>query len=186
MNEYFFNQLYFLHQATTNNLILSLGLINSQLVYILTNFIMEVHVIAVGKSNDNEINQLVDRYSKRIAQFTKFQFHVLGQDSKGQRLNRRMTKLNKNAFFISLDSTGQQLSSREFADLLKSKTNHSYNKIIFLIGGPFGLLSDPPRQTHLSLSFSKMTLTHQLIRVILLEQIYRAFTIIGNHPYHHG
>ncbi len=146
---------------------------------------MELHVIAVGKSNDNEINQLVDRYSKRIAQFTKFQLHLLGLDPKGQKLNRLMIKLNKNSFFISLDDTGQQLNSREFANLLKSKANLSYHKLIFLVGGPFGLLPDLQRHTHFSLSFSKMTFTHQMIRVILLEQIYRALTILSNHPYHH-
>lgn len=147
---------------------------------------MEIHVIAIGKSKDNEINQLVARYSKRISQFTKFQFHLLGEKPKKQNIIRLINKFDKNAFFISLLDTGQHLNSTQFADLLKSKSTISYNKMVFLIGGPYGILPDLQKQSHFNLSFSKMTFTHQMIRVILLEQIYRAFTIIKNHPYHHG
>ncbi|MCY4160682.1 MAG: 23S rRNA (pseudouridine(1915)-N(3))-methyltransferase RlmH [Flavobacteriaceae bacterium] len=147
---------------------------------------MEIHVIAFGKSNDIEMNQLVTRYSKRISRFTKFYFHVMGEKSKRQKIHQLIRKTTKKTFFVSLVDTGQQLDSKEFAHLLQSKRLLSYHQIIFLIGGPYGLLPYLQKESHYHLSFSRMTLTHQMIRVILLEQIYRALTILGNHPYHHG
>ena len=95
-----------------------------------------------------------------------------------------LKKINEKDFVILLDEKGKEYTSVQFADLMNSLMVRGLSKVVFIVGGAFGVSEDVRKRSNLILSFSKFTLTHQMIRLFLLEQLYRAMTIIRNEPYH--
>ncbi|MCY4562719.1 MAG: 23S rRNA (pseudouridine(1915)-N(3))-methyltransferase RlmH [Flavobacteriaceae bacterium] len=147
---------------------------------------MEIHVFAIGKSNDLVINQLIGRYEKRISRYQKLHYHTIDEAMSDRKTKKLFSKIMINAYIITLTEKGKRLNSLEFSKFLYSQSMMSYRRILFFIGGPYGLSSQFEQKSHYDLSLSAMTFTHQMCRVLLLEQIYRAHTIFNNHPYHHG
>ena len=153
---------------------------------------MEIKLIVVGKTKNHELIKLIGNYVKRINFFNKFQIiEVNSIKSKKNNENEIkkiegeniLKKTKNNDLLFLLDEKGENYSSRKFADFLKMKLKES-KTIIFVIGGAFGFSKEVYAKSNGLISLSKMTFSHQIIRLFFTEQLYRAFTILNNHPYH--
>ncbi len=138
---------------------------------------LHIQIIQVGKTKDVYFKEAENEYVKRLSRYGKITVDTVEEDDK------ILSRVNKDSYVIALVIEGRQFSSEEFAEKLRDigKKGH----VTFVIGGPHGLPAEVIKACNFSLSFSKMTFTHQMIRVILLEQIYRACTIIEGKKYHY-
>jgi len=143
---------------------------------------MEIKVICIGKTKESYLQQGIRKYLERISHYVTIQLFEL-KPEKNQKLAEKTRKLIQ-GYTILLDVFGQELSSEEFATLIQEKINQGCPEIDFLIGGYSGLPTLPEELIDLRISLSRCTFTHQLIRLLLLEQVYRSFTIMKGHPYH--
>lgn len=158
---------------------------------------MGITVISVGKIKEKYLTMAIDEYSKRLSKYCKLSF-IQVQDEKtpdnvSETVNNKIKKIEgerilKNikdsAYVIALAIEGKQLSSEQLASTLDNLAVTGKSDIVFVIGGSLGLSSQVLSRADYLLSFSKMTFPHQLMKVILLEQIYRSYRIIKNEPYH--
>ena len=153
---------------------------------------MEIKLIVVGKTKNHELINLISNYVKRINFFNKFQ--IIEVNSIKTKKNSEneikkiegeniLKKIKNNDLLFLLDEKGKNYNSRKFADFLKIKLKES-KTIIFVIGGAFGFSKEVYAKSNGLISLSKMTFSHQIIRLFFTEQLYRAFTILNNHPYH--
>ena len=157
---------------------------------------MNIKLIAVGKLKEKFFKEAVSEYSKRLSRFGKLEIAELADEKipdnpsekqiemiKEKEGRAILSQLRENTYFIALCIEGKELSSEEFAEKLSSlsmQTGH----ITLAIGGSLGLSDEVKKRADMHLSFGRMTLPHQLMRVVLLEQIYRAFKINANESYH--
>jgi 23S rRNA (pseudouridine1915-N3)-methyltransferase len=151
---------------------------------------MQINIIAIGKFRNNCPNQkLFLDYIKK----TRWKIKLIELDKKisgsVMEIKKREAQLiakniSKNSKIILLDEIGENLSSEEFAQKIKNFQNHSVQNIYFIIGGANGVDEEIKKLAHLKIAFGKMTFPHMMIRPMLAEQLYRAFLIIENHPYH--
>ena len=153
---------------------------------------MEIKLLVVGKTKNKELISLISNYVKRIKLYNKFQIiEVSSTKSKKNNENEIkkieseniLKKVKNNDLLILLDEKGNNYNSREFANFVKIKTQEN-KTIIFVIGGAFGFSNELYSKSNGSISLSNMTFSHQIIRLFFAEQLYRAFTILNNHPYH--
>lgn len=158
---------------------------------------MNIDILCVGKIKEKYLRDAVDEYSKRLSRYCKINIVEVNdektpdegidsleekvRETEGERLARY---LKDNAFIVTLEIEGSQLSSPELAKKIGDIAVSGRSHIQFIIGGSLGLSKDIIKRADMHLSFSQMTFPHQLMRVILLEQIYRAFKINANEPYH--
>ncbi len=155
---------------------------------------MSLHFWMIGKTKESYLQSGMDEYQKRVLRYTKMEQLVIPDvknaaklpvsDLKKQEAQLVLKQLQPNDFLILLDENGQQFSSRDFAKLIEGKLNQSAHRTIFLIGGAFGFDDSLYEKCQLKISLSKMTFSHQLIRLIFWEQLYRAFSILHGLPYH--
>ena len=157
---------------------------------------LTINIICVGKLKESFFKEAVDEYSKRLSRYCKLEITELPDEKipnnpnekqieqiKEKECNNILSHIKKDSYIISLDLTGKQISSEELSltlDSLSLSTSH----ITFIIGGSLGLTKEVLTCSNSILSFSKMTFPHQLIRIFLLEQIYRAFKISNGEAYH--
>ncbi|NDO18255.1 23S rRNA (pseudouridine(1915)-N(3))-methyltransferase RlmH [Lachnospiraceae bacterium MD329] len=157
---------------------------------------MNINVICVGKIKEKYFTDAITEYSKRLSRFVKLNIIEVADEKipdnasakemeivKKKEGERILSKLPANSFAVTLCVEGKELSSTEFATKLSDISMTSSN-ITFIIGGSLGLSDDVKSASQLRLSFGRITLPHQLIRVVLLEQLYRAFKINNNETYH--
>jgi len=143
-----------------------------------------IKIIAVGNLKERYLKEAQKEYTKRLTKYTKVEIIEIKETNKKDETKEIISKLNKNDYNILLDINAQQLTSIEFSqEIEKINTYHSSN-IIFIVGGSNGVEEEIKEYINNELSFSKMTFPHQLFRINLLEQIYRAYKIINNEPYH--
>lgn len=155
---------------------------------------MNIKIIAVGKIKEQYMKDALKEYEKRLSPFCNFSIievnaeqindEFLYEKYKELEADRILDSIKNNSFVITLEIKGKSLSSEEFALKIKQISNDGINDVVFVIGGANGLHSKISEISNLKLSFSKMTFTHQMIRLLLSEQIYRAFKINSNEPYH--
>ena len=158
---------------------------------------MNIDIICVGKIKEKYLTDAINEYSKRLSRYCKLSIIELKDektpDGESAALDEKIKQiegerilkvLDDNAFIFVLDLKGRELSSTLFADRIDKLTVNGYSRIQFIIGGSLGLSDHVVKRADFLLKFSEMTFPHQLMRVILLEQIYRAFRIINNEPYH--
>ena len=158
---------------------------------------MNVDIICVGKIKEKYLRDAVEEYSKRLSKYCRINIIEVNDektaDGQGEALNIRVRKLEgeriirylrDDAFKVTLEIEGKQLDSLELADKINRLGIDGVSRIQFIIGGSVGLDETVTEKSDMGLSFSKMTFPHQLMRVILLEQIYRSYRIITNEPYH--
>ncbi len=138
---------------------------------------MHIRIAAVGKVKNQASKEMIQEYVKRISAHAKLDIVEI-KDSTKEQEGKDLLKKTENTKRFVLSSEGRQLSSEKFAGLIKNQQS-----ISFIIGGPTGL-SDEIKESGVLISFSLMTFPHELCRVMLTEQIYRAFMILTNHPYH--
>lgn len=148
-------------------------------------------IVAVGKVKEKFLTEGILEYSKRINAFDKFQITEVKEfNQKDIKRNMQdeakaiLQEITDKDFVITLEIKGKTLSSEELADEITKIKNYHSTSLVFVIGGSNGLDQEVINRSNFHLSFSKMTFPHQLMRLILVEQIYRAFTIINNQEYH--
>jgi len=145
---------------------------------------MKIKIAWIGKSKEPAIQSLTDDYLKRISRYSDAVGLVLKDEGAILALARGERQKERHKLIL-LDSRGKQFSSEELAELLDRDQQQAL-PLLFAVGGADGFSEAARRQASLVLSLGKITLPHELARVVLLEQIYRAFTILKNHPYHLG
>jgi 23S rRNA (pseudouridine1915-N3)-methyltransferase len=148
---------------------------------------MRLHVAWIqakpGKDKSREIAALTTEYLKRIGKYATIETHELPNEPA---LFKQRDKLSGARVLVLLDSRGKQMSSEELAQFIASHQTRGTQQLLFAIGGADGFSAEARKSADVQLSLGKMTLPHELARVVLLEQLYRAFTILQGHPYHKG
>ena len=148
---------------------------------------MKFKFVWVGKTRDANWKALQDEYLQRLSHFVKFEIAEVrdaqGAGSPDIEGNDLLAKVNQNSFVTLLDVKGRHLSSHELASELEKWQDRGYKEVAFIIGGAKGVSSKVAERADLKLSLSFLTFTHETARVILIEQLYRAFTIIKGFPY---
>ena len=158
---------------------------------------MKIKVVTVGKLKEKYLKDGIAEYSKRISRFAKLEMIELADEktpdkaseSENQKIleiegQRILSKVSDRDFVIVLAIEGKTLSSEEFSKQLEEASIKGFSTLTFIIGGSLGLAQDVKKRSNLSVSFGRLTLPHQLMRLVLVEQIYRAFTIQQGSPYH--
>lgn len=147
---------------------------------------MKMKIVTIGKLKEKFLIDGVNEYLKRLKPFSKIEICEIPEcktvEDEGQKL---LSNVLRDSFLIVLDVVGEMLSSEKFAEKISELNLHGVSDITFIIGGAFGLSDEVRRAADFRLSFSKMTFTHQMARLILVEQIYRAFKINRGEPYHY-
>ncbi|HAD13184.1 MAG TPA: 23S rRNA (pseudouridine(1915)-N(3))-methyltransferase RlmH [Saprospirales bacterium] len=154
---------------------------------------MKVELWAIGKTNEKYLEAGISLFEKRLKNYLPFTLLILpdvkvkSNDSdtlKKEEGKLILSKLAPDDWLVLLDEHGQQLSSMELSKWMEKRLGDSRRKMIFLIGGAFGFSPDVYTRSNESLALSKMTFSHQMVRLFCLEQLYRAMTILKNEPYH--
>ncbi len=156
---------------------------------------MQIKLITVGKTDSRAIQDLIDEYIKRLNFYVKFDFEVIPDLKNTKSLSEAtqkekegeliLKKIQHSDELILLDENGKQYTSIDFSDYLQKKMNSGLKQLIFVIGGPYGFSQTVYQRANGKISLSKMTFSHQMVRAFFIEQVYRAFTILRNEPYHH-
>ncbi|MBI5065145.1 23S rRNA (pseudouridine(1915)-N(3))-methyltransferase RlmH [Candidatus Woesearchaeota archaeon] len=143
---------------------------------------MKLRLISIGTIKEPFAKEWINEYLKRFTKYCNLEFLEIKESNKKQEGEELLKRIKDNDFVVVLDMAGKQLSSEELSEVIKREIMQK--NISFIIGGPEGLSEEVISKAHLKLSFSRMTFTHQMIRLFLIEQIYRAFTIIKGEKYH--
>ncbi|QDP41986.1 23S rRNA (pseudouridine(1915)-N(3))-methyltransferase RlmH [Radiobacillus deserti] len=158
---------------------------------------MKITIIAVGKLKEKYLKQGIQEYVKRLGAYANIDIIELPDekapenmsDAEAEEVKRKegdriLSKISTDTYIISLEIMGEMLTSEELARKMDNLATHGKSKIAFVIGGSLGLSKEVTDRSDFALSFSKMTFPHQLMRLVLVEQVYRAFRINRGEPYH--
>jgi len=156
---------------------------------------MTIKLLAIGKTDHKALEQLITEYQKRLKHYIKFELEIIPDIKNVKNLSETqqkekegeliLKKLSSTDVLVLLDENGNQHSSLDFSRYLQKKMNSGIKQLVFVIGGPYGFSNSVYQKAQGKISLSKMTFSHQMIRLFVVEQIYRAFTILKNEPYHH-
>ena len=156
---------------------------------------MTIRLLTIGKTDSKQLEELISIYEKRLSHYVKFEFDIIPDIKNSKNLSEEQQKqkegelilkqVTPSDFLIVLDENGKQFSSVEFSNLLQKRMNSGIKNLVFVIGGPYGFSNEVYLRANSKISLSKMTFSHQMVRLFVVEQIYRAFTILKNEPYHH-
>ena len=156
---------------------------------------MTIKLIAIGKTDNKQLQQLIDAYQKRLGHYIKFIFEIIPDIKNSKNLSEMqqkqkegaliLNKVNTSDVLVLLDENGKQLDSVAFSNYLQKHMNSGIKQLVFVIGGPYGFSEEIYKKAQGKLSLSKMTFSHQMVRLFFIEQLYRGFTILKNEPYHH-
>ena len=156
---------------------------------------MKIKLLAIGKTDDKNLQVLIAAYEKRLKHYIRFESEIIPDIRNVKNLSQKEQKekegiliLKKISPFdqlILLDEKGKEYSSLNFSKFLQKKMNSGIKQMVLVIGGPYGFSDKVYQKATGKISLSKMTFSHQMIRLFVVEQIYRAFTILKNEPYHH-
>jgi len=151
---------------------------------------MKIQILGIGKVREQHYKEGIQFYLKRLRPYCPIQIREVSKEKSGSEsgLEQAYSSLKKEYMSaevrVALDQRGESMTSEDFAGWLQKVTNRGVHRVSFLLGGPNGLPGSAIRDSSEVLSMSSMTLPHQMARLLLLEQIYRAFTIIRGQPYH--
>jgi 23S rRNA (pseudouridine1915-N3)-methyltransferase len=156
---------------------------------------MKLHLISVGKTKESYLRDGEDEYLKRLQKFGSLDWAIIPDfkrhsgmsstqlaDKEGRAI---LERIQAGDTVILLDERGKQFSSLDLSGWMEQQLMQTPKRLVFVIGGPYGFSSEVYARADSKLSLSKLTFSHQMVRMIFLEQLYRAFTIIHNQPYHH-
>ncbi|RRQ48248.1 23S rRNA (pseudouridine(1915)-N(3))-methyltransferase RlmH [Maribacter algicola] len=156
---------------------------------------MTIKLLAIGKTDSKELQKLISIYHQRLNHYVKFEMEIIPDLKKTKSLSEDQQKIKEGELILKslsstdvlilLDENGKQHSSVEFSNYLQKKMNSGLKQLVFLIGGPYGFSEEIHKKSLGKISLSKMTFSHQMVRLFFIEQLYRAFTILRNEPYHH-
>lgn len=157
---------------------------------------MQIRLLAIGKTDNKTLQALTQVYIDRLKRYVRFDFTAIPdiknrnklsfEQQKSQEGDLILKQLKTSDYVVLLDETGRQYTSEEFAAYLQKRMNSGIKNLIFVIGGPYGFSESIYKRANAQLSLSKMTFSHQMIRLFFAEQLYRGFSILNNEPYHHS
>ena len=156
---------------------------------------MSIRLLAIGKTDNKALQTLIDDYTKRLSFYVKFDLEIIPDIKNVKNLSEAqqkekegeliLSKITPTDHLILLDENGKTFSSVGFSDFLQKKMNAGTKTLVFVIGGPYGFSETVYQKAQGKVSLSEMTFSHQMVRLFVIEQIYRGFTILRNEPYHH-
>ena len=156
---------------------------------------MNIRLIAIGKTDNKDLQSLINEYTKRLSFYVKFELQIIPDIKNVKNLSEAqqkekegeliLAKIGPTDQLILLDENGKTFSSVGFSDYLQKKMNAGIKTLVFVIGGPYGFSETVYQKAQGKVSLSEMTFSHQMVRLFVIEQIYRGFTILQNEPYHH-
>lgn len=156
---------------------------------------MKIELILVGKTSKSYFQDAIEEYVKRISRYISFDVKIIPDLKNSKNLSEKQIKelegvavlkqIDSSDYVVLLDDKGKSFTSKEMAIWLEQKQAQSIKKMVFVIGGAHGFSADVYTRTNEKISLSKLTFSHQIVRPIFLEQLYRCFTIINGEPYHH-
>ena len=156
---------------------------------------MNIELIVVGKTDSREVEALVEMYAKRVNHYCKFSITTIAdvRNTRNMAASRQkqlegeaiMRLITEGDYVVLMDERGQQYTSMEYAQWLQKRMLSGVKRLVLVIGGPYGFSEEVYARANYKISLSRMTFSHQIVRAIFAEQIYRAFTILNNEPYHH-
>lgn len=156
---------------------------------------MKILLIVIGKTDLEWLRTGIDLYTDRISRFVQFEIQVIPDLRNTRNMEPAVQKVREGESILKLlqpsddvfllDDKGREMSSPELAQWLEKRMAQSSKRLVFIIGGPYGFSADVYNRVPSRISLSRMTFSHQMVRLIFVEQLYRAFSIINNLPYHH-
>ena len=156
---------------------------------------MKIKLIAIGKTDDKNLQVFMNVYHNRLKHYINFQLEIIPDIKNAKNLSQAqqkekegeliLKKLSTTDQLILLDEKGKEFRSIEFSKYLQKKMLSGIKQLVFVIGGPYGFSDAVYKKATGKISLSKMTFSHQMIRLFVIEQLYRGFTILKNEPYHH-
>lgn len=156
---------------------------------------MKITLLSVGKTDDPLFSQIFEEYSKRVNFYTPFELKIIPDIKNAKNLSEKEQKKQEGEKLLKwvqpsdcvvlLDDKGKQYSSVEFARYIEKKSLAAVKRLVFVVGGPYGFSEEMRERANETVSLSRMTFTHQMVRLVFTEQLYRAMTILRNEPYHH-
>jgi len=156
---------------------------------------MNIKFLAIGKTDDERLKSMVADYVKRLKHYLPFEMEVVPDLKNNKNLSEIqqkeaegkliLSRLALSDYVVLLDEKGKSFSSVGFSDWMQKQLLAGRKNLIFLIGGPYGFSEEIYRRAQSNISLSEMTFSHQMVRLIFIEQLYRACTILKNEPYHH-
>jgi len=156
---------------------------------------MNIKLLTIGKTDNKNLQALIEEYTKRLSFYVKFDLEIIPDIknvknmSEAQQKEKEgeliLSKITSTDHLIILDENGKEFSSVGFSDFLQKKMNAGIKTLVFVIGGPYGFSETVYQKASDKISLSQMTFSHQMVRLFVIEQIYRGFTILRNEPYHH-
>lgn len=156
---------------------------------------MKATLVCIGKTDENFVKTGIENYVKRLKHYIHFDISVIPDIKNAKHLTQDQQKIKEGElilkqigntdYIVLLDERGKAFRSVEFSKFLEKKMVASVQHIVFIIGGPYGFSDEVYRRADQQLSLSKMTFSHQMVRLFFIEQLYRAFTILRGEPYHH-
>ncbi|MGB5555365.1 MAG: 23S rRNA (pseudouridine(1915)-N(3))-methyltransferase RlmH [Flavobacteriaceae bacterium] len=156
---------------------------------------MTIKLIAIGKTDRTPLQQLITEYENRLKHYIRFELEIIPDlknsknrseaEQKQKEGELILKKVTATDVLILLDEKGKHYTSLEFSAFLQKKMNAGIKQLVLVIGGPYGFSEALYQKAVAKISLSKMTFSHQMVRLFVVEQIYRGFTILRNEPYHH-
>ena len=156
---------------------------------------MNIRLLTIGKTDNKSLQTLIDDYTKRLSFYVKFDLEIIPDIKNVKNLSEAqqkekegeliLSKITPTDHLILLDENGKTFSSVGFSDFLQKKMNAGTKTLVFVIGGPYGFSETVYQKAQGKVSLSEMTFSHQMVRLFVIEQIYRGFTILRNEPYRH-
>lgn len=157
---------------------------------------MTIKLLAIGKTDQKSLQNLIDDYKKRLGFYIRFEIEIIPDLKNVKHLSEAQQKEKEGGLILArtqnsdvvilLDENGKQLNSISFSEYLQKHMNSGIKTLIFVIGGPYGFSEAVYNRANGKLGLSKMTFSHQMVRLFFIEQVYRGFTILKNEPYHHS
>lgn len=157
---------------------------------------MKITFLVIGKTDEAYLREGVEKYLKRLKHYISFQYleipdlkntkHLNEAEQKSKEAELILKQLKPNDQLILLDENGEEFSSEGFATYLNKKMLASIQNLVFVVGGPYGFDPSVYQKAQGKISLSRMTFSHQMVRLFFVEQVYRAFTILKGEPYHHS
>lgn len=156
---------------------------------------MKISLIVIGKTGDSYMNEVITGYTRRLSYYIPFDIQYIADLKNTKSLTESQQKhlegqallnsFDKSDYVVLLDEHGKEYTSVEFAKYISKKMISVPKRLVFVVGGPYGFSDDVKSFAKEKISLSKMTFSHEMIRLIFAEQLYRAMTILNNEPYHH-
>lgn len=156
---------------------------------------MKIKLLAIGKTDDKNLQTLIETYQNRLKHYINFELEVIPDIKNVKNLSEVQQKEKEGTLILKklaatdqlilLDEKGKEFRSIEFSKFLQKKMNAGIKQLVLVIGGPYGFSDAVYKKAQGKISLSKMTFSHQMIRLFVVEQLYRGCTILKNEPYHH-